>query len=128
MRILTHYDRRDLRTHLDIDVEDDLLLVRPDEKFDGWRVEIGSKVVVGSFGGARLDIDLAEDGLGVLPHMGELTIDGTLRDDGELVEHTDRGLGNTFSRQPIVSVFINGIGHSGYACIKYAGKLDRVCR
>lgn len=35
----------DFRTHLDIDVEHDLLLVRPDEKFDGWRVEIDSKVV-----------------------------------------------------------------------------------
>lgn len=87
-----------------------MLLIRSGEQLDGRGIEVGGKVVVLEFG-ARPDFDLAEDGVGVPPHVLELAVDGALGDDSELVKRTHTGLGDAFSRKSVVSRFVESLGH-----------------
>lgn len=87
-----------------------MLLIRSGEQLDGWGIEVGGKEVVLEFG-TRPDFDLAEDGFGVHPHVLELAVDGALGDDSELVKRTNGGLGDAFFRKPVVSRFVESLGH-----------------
>lgn len=110
--------------NLDVKVEDNHLFVRSKREVDGRSAEIGVKEVVRSLVTIRSNINLAEGGVGLPPHIGKLTVDGTLRDDGKLVEPLDLGAGDAFGGKSLVGFLIDSFGHDGlFVCVIWASSI-----